>query len=173
MSREIKVRYDDLEDRIQVTFWVAGRLHHLLLTRRVWSAARMSMQRMLDLSAEVPASLPRSMRESISAAHHHAVASQTQSAVGPALERGVPEDAVLVTHLRIGQRKRKGEADAPADWVLIFKVHGRADLRLVLGDKLMHALVGALMRRELSANWGLPTLPARSALAQGGKPTLQ
>ena len=40
MLRQIKVRYDALEDRLLLSLQVDEQTHHLLLTRRVWTNAR-------------------------------------------------------------------------------------------------------------------------------------
>ena len=175
MLRQIRVRYDALEDRLQLTLTTDAQTHHLLLTRRVWTRARVALQRLLDLSAETPASLPRSVRDSISAAHHQAVASQTAAVREAAPAAGAPADAVLVTGLRLGERKPTAEGGdgAQRSWVLLFALNGRSDLRLVLKDKTLHALVGALLQREDTAGWALPALPARAALLPENKPTLQ
>jgi len=174
MLSQIKVRYDTLEDRLLLSLQMDGRMHHLLLTRRVWKRARLALQGLLDRSAETPASLPRSVRDSISAAHHQAVASQTAAVREAAPAAGAPADAVLVTGLRLGERKPAAEGDgAQRSWVLLFALNGRPDLRLVLKDKTLHALVGALLQREDTAGWALPALPARAALLPENKPTLQ
>jgi hypothetical protein len=58
-------------------------------------------------------------------------------------------------------------------WVLLFELNDRPDLRLVLDDRALHALVGALLRREQSTGWSLPALPAQVALVPENNPTLQ
>jgi len=171
MLRQIKVRYDTLEDRLQLSLEMDAQTHHLLLTRRVWVRARQALQRLLDLSAQTPARLPRSVQDSISAAHHQAVAAQTPAERAPAAAQGAPADAALVTELRVGERKVAAEA-AP-QWVLLFGLHQQPELRLVVNDKTLHALAGALLQREEAAHWALPALPAKAALAPEGKPTLQ
>jgi hypothetical protein len=173
MLRRIKVRYDALEDRLQLTLQTEAQTHHLLLTRRVWTRARQALQRLLDLSAESPASLPRVVRESISAAHHQAVASQTPATREPAPAPGAPAQAVLVTGLRLGRRKMSSGEPVRRSWVLLFELNDRPDLRLVLDDRTLHALVGALLRREQSTGWSLPALPAQVALVPEDNPTLQ
>jgi hypothetical protein len=173
MLRQIKVRYDALEDRLQLTLQTDPQTHHLLLTRRVWTRARVAFQRLLDLSAETPASLPRSVRESISAAHHQAVAAQTPAAREPVEVPGAPADAALVTEMRLGQRKGAAGAETQRSWVIEFGLHQRPEVRLVLNDRTLHALVGALLQREETAQWALPALPARSALAPDERTTLQ
>ena len=112
MLRQIKVRYDTLEDRLQLSLQMDEQTHHLLLTRRVWMRARLALQRLLDLSAETPARLPRSVQDSISAAHHQAVAAQTPAEREPAAAQGTPPDAALVTGLRLGERKAAAGAAA-------------------------------------------------------------
>ena len=173
MLRQIKVRYDTLEDRLLLSLQMDGQTHHLLLTRRVWKRARLALQRLLDLSAETPSSLPRIVRDSISAAHHQAVASQTPAVREPSLASGTPPEAALVTGLRLGERKAAAGAKASRRWVLLFELNDRADLRLVLNDKTLHALVGAMLQREESAAWSLPALPVKAALVPENKPTLQ
>jgi len=173
MLRQIRVRYDALEDRLQLTLTTDAQTHHLLLTRRVWTRARVALQRLLDLSAETPASLPRSVRESISAAHHQALAAQTPSAREPVETLGAPADAALVTEMRLGRRKAAAGAEAQRAWVIEFGLHQRPEVKLVLNDKTLHALVGALLQREENAQWALPALPARVALAPDERTMLQ
>lgn len=173
MLHQIKVRYDALEDRLQLTLQTEAQTHHLLLTRRVWTRARLALQRLLDLSAETPASLPRSVRDGISAAHHQAVAAQTPAAREPVEVQGAATDAALVTEMRLGERKAAPGAAAQRTWVIEFGLHQRPEVRMVINDKTLHALVGALLQREDVAEWALPALPARAALAAQGKPTLQ
>ena len=173
MLRQIKVRYDALEDRLLLTLQMDELVHHLLLTRRIWKRTRLALQRLLDLSAATPASLPRSVRESISAAHHQAVASQTPAAREPAPAVGAPAQAALVTGLHLGERKPSTGAPEQRSWVLLFEVNARPDIRLVLNDRTLHALVAALLQREQSAGWSLPALPAHAALVPSEKPTLQ
>lgn len=164
MLRQIRVRYDALEDRLQLTLHSETQTHHLLLTRRVWMRARVALQRLLDLSAQLPAHLPQTVRESISAGHHQALAAQTPTANEPVETAGVPADAALVTEIRLGERKQPGLDAGQRSWVLEFRLHQRSEVRLVINDKTLHALVGALLLREQATDWGLPALPARSAV---------
>lgn len=173
MLRQIRVRYDTLEDRLLLSLQMDGQVHHLMLTRRVWKRARLALQRLLDLSAATPASLPRSLRDSISAAHHQAMAAQTPAVHEPTPAMGAPPEAALVTGLRLGERKARVGAPKGRNWVLWFELQERPDVRLVLSDNMLHALVGALLQREGTAAWSLPTLPARGELLLLDKPTLQ
>jgi hypothetical protein len=173
MLRQIKVRYDPLEDRLQLSLLMDEHTHYLMLTRRVWVRARLGLQRLLDLSAETPAGLPRSTRDSLSAAHHQAVAAQTPAEREPAEAVGAPSGAALVAEIRVGERKAAAGAGARRAWVICFVLHQQPELRLVLNDKTLHALVSALLQREDTAQWALPALPARAPMAQVGKLTLQ
>lgn len=173
MLRQIKVRYDALEDRLLLSLALDAQTHHLLLTRRVWIRARVALQKLLDLSAEAPANLPQTVQRSLSAAHHQAVAAQTPAELERSAPPGAPADAVLVTALQLGQRKATAGASTPRRWVLQFELHQRPELTLVLQDKTLHALVGALLHREQSTQWGLPALPARDVLATSVGSTLQ
>lgn len=166
MLRQIKVRYDALEDRLQLTLQTASQAHHLLLTRRVWLRARQALQRLLDRSAEMPANLPSAVRDSLSAGHHQALAAQTPAAHEPVDMLGAAPDAALVTEMRFGERKAAAETGAQRSWVIVFGLHQRPELRLVLNDKTLHALVGALLQREDAAQWDLPALPAKAAPAE-------
>ena len=173
MLRQIKVRYDALEDRLQLSLALDAQTHHLLLTRRVWMRARIALQRLLDLSAEAPANLPQAVQRSLSAAHHQAVAAQTPAELEPSAPPGAPADAALVTALQLGQRKASAGGSRERRWVLQFELHQRPGLTLVLNDKTLHALVGALLQREETTQWGLPALPARAELTSSVGSTLQ
>ena len=85
----------------------------------------------------------------------------------------VAPDAVLVTGLRMGQRKSKDGEYPAREWVLMFELHQRPELRLSVGDRTLHALVNGLLQREAAAGWALPPLPVCEALAPEVKPTLQ
>ena len=163
MLREIRVRYHPQEDRLLLSFEAEPRTHHLLLTRRFWAQARQSLQQLIDLSAEVPQHLPATQRSSLSAANHQAIAALTSTAREKVKELGVPADALLVTGLKLGQRKlRSPTPAAQRGWVLQFELAGPAGLRLVVNDTTLHALVSGLLQREETAQWGLPPLPARA-----------
>jgi len=163
MLRQIRVRYDPLEDRLLLTLDVDERVYHLLLTRRVWARARQALQQLLDLSAQAPVGLPATLRSSLSAANHHAMAALTPAAREPVAEHGAPSGAVLVTGIRFGERKPHAGTTARHAWILQFDLHGQPGLRLAVNDKTLHALVGALLQREESARWVLPALPACTA----------
>jgi hypothetical protein len=174
MLRQIRVRYDPLEDRLLLSLEVDGRMHHLLLTRRIWARARQALQKLLDLSAQAPAGLPADLRSSLSAANHQATAALTPTEREPVKTHGAPPDAVLVTGLQLGQRAPKGSgATVQRTWMLQFELQGGAGLRLGVNDKTLHALVGALLQREETAQWALPTLPARARPAAQGAHRLQ
>lgn len=174
MLRQIRVRYDPLEDRLLLSFDLDTQAHHLLLTRRVWAQVRQALQQLLDLSAQAPASLPPAQRSSLSAANHQAIAALTPTEREPVKQHGVPPDAVLVTGLQLGQRTPKTPDPALLrSWILQFELEGRQALRLSVNDKTLHALVGALLQREDTAQWALPPLPARALPASEGAHRLQ
>lgn len=173
MLHQIRVRYDELEDRLQLTLQTQELTHHLLLTRRVWLQVRQLLQQLLDASAMTPAGLPAPVRAGITAAHHHALATQTTARRETDLKLGAPAGAALVTGLRVGRRKTAAAAQSPPSWLLRFERHEQPELRMTLSDKTLHALISALLQREDTAQWSLPALPAKSALAWQDKPTLQ
>lgn len=169
MLRQIRVRYDPLEDRLLLTFEVGEQAHHLLLTRRVWARTRLALQQLLDLSAQAPVGLPATLRSSLSAANHQAMAALTPAAREAVAAHGAPPGAALVTGIGFGERRPRPGAAGQSAWILRFDLHGQPGLRLDVNDKTLHALVGVLLQREETARWGLPALPARSA--QMAEPT--
>lgn len=174
MLSQIRVRYDPMEDRLLLSFEVDKRMHHLLLTRRMWARARQALQQLLDLSAQAPTGLPQALRSSLSAANHQATAALTPTGREPVKSLGAPPDAILVTGLQLGQRppKTPGPA-AQRTWILQFEAAGRSGLRLGVNDRTLHALVGALLQREETAQWALPPLPARVLPSAEGAHRLQ
>ncbi len=174
MLKQIRVRYDPLEDRLLLSLEVDRQIHHLLLTRRIWARARQALQKLLDISAQAPVELPPALRRNLSAANHQATAALTPTEREPVQIHGAPPGAVLVTGLQFGQRTPKTPgALAQRTWILQFKVQGGPGLRLSVNDKTLHALVGALLQREETAQWALPPLPARALPTAEGAHRLQ
>lgn len=175
MLRQIRIRYDPVEDRLLLSLVVDAKTHHLLLTRRVWAVARQALQHLLDLSAEVPDSLPRVVRNNLSAANHQATVALTPTEREPAQSHGAPNGAVLVSGLKFGQRKPPAMdfSGVRRSWILQFDVQGQPSLRLNLNDRTLHALVGGLLQREETAEWCLPPLPALAMPTSTGTSLLQ
>ena len=158
MLRNIRIRYDPEEDRLILGLAVVehdvAREHTLSVTRRVWLRARQDLQAMLDLSAEAPAQMDPSHRQMLSTAHHQAMAAQVPMHAEAALPQAPLAWPDLVLAVECGRRRDDRK------WVLTFKLKGKEDLRLVLTDRTMHAMVGGLFRRESVTGWNLPALPA-------------
>ena len=160
MLKNIAVAYDPLEDRIVLRLTVldegAGMTEHLLhLTRRVCAALRPDLQAVLDLSAEVPASLDRAARAAVSTAHHQAMASLVPVRNEPAM--ALPPAAVRP---RLVQQAICGRRRADQRWVLRFEFGADTPaLSMLLSGSTLHALVHALSKRVQAAQWALASLP--------------
>ncbi len=157
MLENIRVRYDDLQDRLLLQLRMGGAApgeHHLHLTRRVWSRSRLDMQAMLDVSAAAPQQLPAQTRQAVSTAHHQALAAQARTDRNDAPSPPPVQQTQLVTEMQCGRRRTDGK------WVLHFKLSDKAELSLILSDVTLHATARALLEQEARAGWGLPELPA-------------
>lgn len=175
MLNQLRIRYDPREDRLILGLVVesgdgdGGNASEstLALTRRVWMRWRQDLQAMLDLSAEVPEAADAPTRRALSAAHHQAQAAQQPVRAEPASASSdrspgaaaAASAADLVTAVRSGRRK------SDRRWVLTFAIQGKPDLSLVLSTRTLHALVGALIKREAVTGWGLAPLPVASVAA--------
>lgn len=158
MLQNISVRYDPVEDRLVLRLSLkteAGPAEHWLqLTRRVCASWRQDLQAMVDLSAELPPRLDKAAKAAVSAAHHQVMSSQVpvRTEPAPAPEQRIHAEAVLVTRVTCGRRR------SDARWVVKFELRDRPPLALVLSTPTLHALVDAVSRRVLVAEWALPML---------------
>ena len=172
MLRQVKVRYDQLEDRLQLTLFTDPQAHHLVLTRRIWIGARLAFQHILERSSEVPKVLPAGLRSHVVASHHYAMSALTPATCKTDSEERVPTEASLVTAIRFGERSatppRLGRA-----WFIRFDRLNRPQLTLALNDKTLHALVSALRQCEVAAQWSLPALSTASTRPAEHRVTLQ
>ncbi len=165
MLRSLRIRYDPTQDRLILGLdlerdGVAFR-HALSLTRRLWRRARLDLQAMLDLSAAVPAMVDGAARQALSAANHQTMAALTPTRVARSGRSDAPaQQPDLVVGLTCGRRRRDSR------WALTFKLEGKDDLTLVLGDRGLHAMAGALIDRESATGWDLPALPASKPATQ-------
>ena len=158
MLKQIRVRYDPIEDRLFLHVGLSEPDSDLILalTRRVFATWRQDLQQMIDLSAELPAAVDKGVKAVVSAAHHRALASQSPVRREPATAETLASAAAtqcLVTEVRCGRRR------SDRRWVLTFLTREHEPLRLVLGDKTLHGLVEAVLRRARAAHWDLALLP--------------
>lgn len=158
MLKNLSVRFDPVEDRLLMRLEFeaeegGAREHWLHLTRRVCAAWRGDLQKMSDLSAELPARLDPVAKAVVAQAHHQVMASQATTRTEPAPKLQPPGVPALVTGIGCGRRKDDGR------WVIRFDLRDQPALTLVLSTQTLHALVDALSRRVAVADWALPLLP--------------
>lgn len=156
MLRNVRVRYDQVEDRLILGLTtVSGAVaseHLVALTRRLWVDARKDLLTLIEVSASPPQHLEPGVQKMISAAHHQAVAAKTELHHEARPTQPMPP-AQLATGLRCGRRR------GDESWVIVFVLVDKAELTLVVSDKTLHALINALVRCEATTGWGLPPLP--------------
>ncbi len=162
MLHSVKIRFDPLEDRLELVIRVdedgAYRFH---LTRRMTVKLASHLQVLAVWSAEVPASVDPVTRGSITATHHSALAAQ--ASIGTSTPPDKPllvhtgDRPVLVTDVQCGRRNEDDK------WLLAFKFGPAETLSLVLQQATLHGIIELLRRKLKDADWGLSLLPERAA----------
>jgi hypothetical protein len=160
MLQNISVRYDPIEDRLVLRLvhkTAAGPQEHWLhLTRRLCMAWRKDLQKMVDMSAELPQRMDPAARSAVSAAHHQVQSSKVpvRTEPAPAPEATAEVLPMLVTNVTCGRRREDQR------WVVKFELRDRPPLAVVLSNPTLHALVDAVSRRVGVAQWALPPIAA-------------
>ena len=164
MLHSVRIRFDSLEDRLEVVIRVnedgAYRFH---LTRRMTVKLASQLQILAAWSAAVPESVDPVTRGSIAASHHSALAAQ--SAFTPSPKPATPltvhtgERPMLVTDVRCGRRTEDDK------WLLSFRYAKKETLSLILQQSTLHGIIELLRRQLAEARWGLTLLPEAEAQA--------
>ena len=168
MLHSVRVRFDPLEDRLELMIRVADDgAYQFHLTRRMAVKLASQLQILAVWSAAVPDSVDPVTRGNIAASHHTALAAQASFGPSP------PPASPLVVHT--GGRPmlvadvQCGRRDQDEKWLLAFRYGERETLSLVLQQATLHGIIELLRRKLKEAEWGLTLLPepapAQSAAA--------
>jgi len=166
----LKLTYLPAEDRLELCIFAAApnRVHRLHLTRRVTRGWLEQIARIVELSAQPPASAQPEARAAIARLHHEALAAKVtyaKSSGDDALQaRAAAAPARLVTALSCGRSKQDGR------WILHFSLAPGEAVSLALSAETLHGLVQLLAAQLQSTDWqlDLPVLRAPVARAAEG-----
>ncbi len=165
MPRAFGLRYDPTEDRLEAEVESPdGARYRLHLTRRVCAHLAARFDKIVQISAEVPASADAQVRKVIASAHHDALASRVsigrseRAADCPGARTG--DHPALVVGIRCGRRR------SDQKWVLEFQYRspgrGPDSVSLILSQRALHGVIELFRQTLARTGWDLSLLHTTS-----------